>query len=110
MGSLQELADMKTSLIVLTCLVAFAIAEPQKHPKGGSRPDYVCFPGPPPRGCPPVRNTRIVVQKYYDLSRRRDFNECWNHCKELASDTNIGCYAWTFDLINRDCYTYNTLP
>merc|ERR1712025_229098 len=73
--------------------------------------DEGCFPGRENKGCPPAENTRIVPQKYHDLTTQADYNACWNHCKSLANAPR--CYAWTFiEKANptMNCFTYTSFP
>merc|ERR1712098_167682 len=67
-----------------------------------------CFPGPLPKACPPIKNLRIVNQKSSNYTRKKTFNECWTHCKELAS--NGLCNAWTYDTNSKGCFLYDTFP
>merc|ERR1719347_2277754 len=74
---------------------------------GGPSP-LGCFPGPLPKACPPIKNLRIVNQKSSNYTRQKTFNECWTHCKELAS--NGLCNAWTYDTNSKGCFIYDTFP
>jgi len=73
-----------------------------------------CFPSNfPTEACPPVHSVRVVNEVFYDKTTKDDYRACWEHCKYLDEQRNIGCHAWTFDgnIKNKteNCYTYNSI-
>merc|ERR1711872_415411 len=69
-----------------------------------------CFPGPPLNACPPIKNLRIVNQKYSNWTLQKTYDDCWQYCKALASNSNEGCNAWTYSTTSMGCFAYNSFP
>merc|ERR1711872_922647 len=110
MGTSYLLAKSSTTMKMhLGLLVVLAgLAMGQKGSGGLSQEG--CFPGPPLNACPPIKNLRIVNQKYSNWTLQKTYDDCWQYCKALASNSNEGCNAWTYSTTSTGCFAYNSFP